>query len=73
MQLLLSVTWDNKSVDLLYVQWFTAKEDEWNWDLNLRPLEWHRYGGVHMTSNELDVDGRSVVSIVLYSPTKYLD
>ncbi|GIL51450.1 hypothetical protein Vafri_7440 [Volvox africanus] len=29
-QLLLSVTQDGKKMDLLYIRWFTAPEEDWN-------------------------------------------
>ena len=41
-QLLLSVSHSSRVVDVVYVRWFNAPEDEWNRDLNLRPLRWHR-------------------------------
>ncbi|GIM15903.1 hypothetical protein Vretimale_18636 [Volvox reticuliferus] len=44
-QLLLSVTHEMKKLDLLYIRWFTAPEEEWNRELNLRPLQWHRRPG----------------------------
>ncbi|GIL49624.1 hypothetical protein Vafri_5867 [Volvox africanus] len=33
-------------MDLLYIRWFTAPEEDWNRELNLRPLHWHRKAGV---------------------------
>lgn len=40
---MLNVTLEDREADVVFVRWFNAPADDWNRDLNLRPLEWHRY------------------------------
>ena len=40
--LLLSVAYNRGQDDLVYVRWFQTPIDEWNRNLNLRPLQWQR-------------------------------
>ena len=40
---MLSVVHGQETLDLLYLRWFTAIEDDWERELDLRPLQWYRY------------------------------
>jgi hypothetical protein len=40
--LLLSVASLERHFDVVYVRWFNAPAEDWSYELNLRPLQWHR-------------------------------
>lgn len=41
-KLLLSVLNAQETIDIVYLQWFQSIEDDWDKELQLRPLQWQR-------------------------------